>query len=686
MKRTREFCIAALAAVLVGIVTLLGVGATAQTVGPSAQELLGAQRDVEDWLLPAHGYEGNRYVESTITKANVAKLGKAWTTQLADDGEQEAAPIVWHGTMYLSTPHEHVIALDAKTGKLKWHFPYTPAYVLDFAVNRGVGLGDGKVFIATQDCHLIALDAQTGKKLWDKMNCYDTTNSWYSMAVYVFKDKILLGSAGGDFGSIGHMSAFSMQDGSRLWDWQTIPGPGQPGHDTWPGDSWKHGGGALWGGISLDPAADMLYIAPGNPGPDFVRDYRLGKNLYTNSIVALDISGPKPRMKWYYQLIAGDTHDADPAMHPIVFDGKVNGAVRKLVAIGDKAGNFVILDRMTGKVVHRMSVSNQTGLQTTVPTIKGTTACPNHGGGIEWLGGAFDPATNLFVIPSTQECGFWKRLPGPPKYIPGQHYSGGVSPKRQGGTGVVSAIDVSTGKFKWRKPLPYPAQGGALITNTGLTFTSDLAGNVYAFDTANGAVLWKSSTGSSTVAPFSTYRVGGDEYLAILSGQAGNQQTPNLPVPHGSVVTAFKLGATSTIANSSAGQGGGVVVTGANSSAQKGTAPYTLGQVHTGKALYGQQCAVCHGAQLQGISAPALAGSAFGRSHLTISQLRNVVTVDMPLTAPGTLAPQQYSAIMAYLLAANCVKTSGSGTTRFPNADQPAFKTVTLVGASCPVK
>src|SRR5579863_8097783 len=239
---------------------------TADSGAPDMRALLRAQADNTNWILPASSYAGNRYTTlAQINKTNVGLLSQSWRTNLLDDGEQEASVIVWKGTMFVSTPHGGVLALDAATGKLRWHSPYKPAYVLLFAVNRGVGLADGKVFIATQDCRIRALDAGTGKPVWDVQGCLDTSNSWYSMAAYVYKDQIIVGTGGGDNGNIGLVSAFSVHDGGRLWDWRSIPGPGEAGHDTWPGDSWKHGGGAVWNGLAIDQETDTLFVAAGNP-------------------------------------------------------------------------------------------------------------------------------------------------------------------------------------------------------------------------------------------------------------------------------------------------------------------------------------------------------------------------------------------------------------------------------------
>ena len=660
---------------------------------PDATALGNAATMSDDWVLPQKNYANNRYSPlDEITPSNVGTLAKAWVTEIADDGEQEAAPLVWHGMMYVATPHDSVLALDAATGEVKWQYPYSPKYVLAFAVNRGVGLADGKLFLATQDCRVIALDASTGKQAWNVDGCpHDANNNernnWYSMAAYVYKDTVILGRAGGDFGNVGHVVAFSKHDGHVVWDWQTIPGPGQPGHESWPGNSWQHGGGAVWSGVTIDPETQTLFVAPGNPGPDLTTNGRLGANLYTNSIVALDLRGAQPKVKWYYQLVRNDTHDADPAMYPMLFDGKVGGNDRKLVAIGDKAANFAILDRESGKLIYRMAVDDQSGIQNP-PSKNGTPGCPNHGGGIEWNGGAYDPATNYFLLPSTEECATWKLLTAAPQWQPGQPFEGGPLPKRRNGTGKLTAIDVASGKVAWVHRLPYPAEGGVTVTKSGVAFTSDLGGQFMAVDPKTGKVLWQGDTGSSIVAAPTVYRAGGAEYVALLSGEAGNQQTPNIPKTHGSLLTAYKLGpVASPRFNSAASQNvAGANVQNANQPASIGAAPYTPQQVATGSQLYAQSCASCHGAKLQGVSAPALTGAAMAGAKLNLSQLRTIVTTQMPLNAPGSLKPDQYAAIIAYLLSYDCVAHSQVGSEAFPNTDRPEFKKVVFGGRSCPAQ
>ncbi|HEV2879049.1 MAG TPA: PQQ-binding-like beta-propeller repeat protein [Candidatus Eremiobacteraceae bacterium] len=659
--------------------------AAASDSGPNSTALLAALQDNSNWSLPAKSYSGNRYTGLTqINESNVGSLRKAWVSKILDDGQQESSPIVWHGAMYIVTPHNNVLAFNASNGKLFWQFPYNPAYVLLYAVNRGAGIADGKIFLGTQDCRVIALDASSGKQVWNVQGCHDTSNSWYSMGTYVYKNNVILGTAGGDTGNMGIVSAFDANTGARTWDWQTID------KSTWPGKSWQHGGAAVWAGMAFDQSDDTLFVAPGNPGPDMVPTGREGADLYSNSLVALDISSAQPKVKWYYQLIANDTHDADPAMIPVVFDGKVNGAIRKLVAIGDKNGNFVILDRANGHVVYRTSVSTQKDDEA-VPTLAGTPACPNHGGGIEWNGGSYDPGSNLFLIPSTEECATFKILTEHPQYVAGLPYAGGPLPKRQNGTGTLTAIDISTGKVAWRIQVPYPSQGGVLVTKTGIAFISDLRGRIYALDAKTGKELWHDDTGSQIVAPLSAYSTGGTQYIATLVGQAGNQHTPNLPPSAGSYAIAYSLNVKQPVINDIQGQTGASPVGNATASvpttqAAAVGAPYTPAQVTAGKKVYENQCLSCHGAQLQGVSAPALTGPSFGHAQLNVSAVRTIVTQQMPLTAPGSLTPDQYAAAMAYLMAYNCIKPANGGTKPFPTSDVPANKIVTFTGATCPIK
>ena len=536
-------------AALLGCAALAAPLSLLAATSPSPEQYLNAAGNNSEWILPAKSYSGNRYVTAAqVTPRNVRQLKRIWKFKIDDTAGVETAPIVWNGMVYVTSAHDHVYALNARTGKLAWEFKDNP-HVLAFAANRGVGLMDGNVYVATLDGHLIALDAKTGKKVWDVTAAHDTSNTFYSMAPVPYhnaktgKDMLLLGASNGDWGGIGYITAFDPKNGDRIWEWKTIPGPGEPGHDSWSGDSWKRGGAAVWSGVAIDPRTDTLYMDLGNPQPDFLGTERKGDNLYSNSMVALDISGDKPALKWYHQFIPHDTHDWDPAMPPVLFHGKVNGQERALVAAGDKGGNFWILDAATGDLVDHTAVSFQKG-QNTEPSREGNIACPNTNGGIEFNGGSYDPATNAFIVPSVNQCGRWKSL-DQAVYIAGQFYLGGGFPELVGpSTGQLNAIDVSSGVFQWRHYYRLPSIAGVLITKTGLAFTGELNGNFDAFEAKNGRLLWHYRTGSPIVAPPSAVEIGGREVVLIASGKPsiGMSGVKELPKKdEGEMISAFAL-------------------------------------------------------------------------------------------------------------------------------------------------
>ncbi len=529
-------------AALTLLVALPAASVFAASTGPSTGSFDSATTDTSSWILPGHDYSANRYVDmKQISPANVATLKRSWRFKIPDDSPIEAQPIVWNGMIYLTSAHDNVYAVDAKTGALKWTFNDAP-HVIAFAANRGVAIYDGKVFLGTLDGHMIALDATTGAKVWDVLAVHDPSNSFYTMQPVVYKNMLLMGVSNGDWGGIGYITAFKPEDGSRIWEWNTVPGPGEPGHESWAGDSWKRGGAAVWSGLAIDSKTDTLYADLGNPQPDFFGDARKGANLYSNSMVALDISGAAPKLKWYHQFIPHDTHDWDPAMPPVRFTGQVAGKSRELVASGDKGGNFWILDATDGSLVTQLAVSTQKG-QDTAPSPEGNLACPNTNGGVEYNGGSYDPQTNMFYVPSVDECGIWKKLPTA-TYIGGQFYLGGTFPKLSGpNTGWMNAVDVSTGKFAWRKKQSLPAVGGALVTSTGLVFSGMTTGDFVAFDATTGNELWKDATGSPILAPPAGYMLDGKQFVAIASGQAGNQLVPEMPQTsaNGSFLTVYSL-------------------------------------------------------------------------------------------------------------------------------------------------
>ena len=289
--------------------------------GPSDQQRERAASDDSDWLMQGRTFGNNRYLRRTpLTVANVSRLRRAWTLAIPDPFPIETSGISWHGTIFMTSAHDNVYAIDARTGKERWRFNYGNR-VLAFAVNRGVALCGGRLYLGTTDGHLLSLDARTGHVIWNVVGVLNQKTSWYSMAPLVYDGKVMIGAANGDWGGRGYVSAFRASDGRRLWDFFTVPARGEPGNETWNGNSWRRGGAAVWGGLTLDAVSGTLYVDTGNPAPDFSGVNRRGSNLYSASMLAIDVRSSRPKMLWYNQFRRHDTHDWDIAMPPVLFTG-----------------------------------------------------------------------------------------------------------------------------------------------------------------------------------------------------------------------------------------------------------------------------------------------------------------------------------------------------------------------------
>jgi alcohol dehydrogenase (cytochrome c) len=504
--------------------TLLAAPARGAELAAFASSALG------DWPVAAHGYDGNRYVNTNLlARSGVTRLRPAWTfTMPLDDAMMEASPVVADGTLYITTGRDDVYALDARTGRQRWVFHYGPQKPIALKANRGVALLDGRVFFGTLDGHVVALEASTGKLLWNVAGVHDASNSFYTMAPLAYGNLVMIGVSNGDWGGKGYVSAFDVATGKRVWDWETIPGRHQPGNETWKGTSWKRGGGAVWGGLTLDPVANLLFLNVGNPQPDFLGAGHLGDNLYTDSLVALDIRTSRPQLKWYRQYIPHDTHDWDAAMPPVHFMGVVQGTRRELLAAGDKGGNFWVIDATNGTVLEHTAVTTQTVFPAD-PALHGSVACPGSNGGVQYNGGAYLPETNMFYVPSVDQCQIFT-TDGNVRYLPGTLYQAGKTEVNGASTGWLTAIDIGTGTVRWRVHEPLPAIGGALAFSGGLVFTGQLNGDLEAYDARTGAKVWHAPTGAPIKAAPAAYEIDGKLYIAVASGRPGrNWELPGVP-------------------------------------------------------------------------------------------------------------------------------------------------------------
>ena len=486
------------------------------------------------WLTYSGNYAGHRYSAlKQIDRTNVARLKPAWIYQTNDLSQFEVTPIVADGVMYISEPPSHAAALDLRTGRPLWMFRRTvPADVRACCgqVNRGLAnLGDA-VFLGTMDAHLLALDAKTGHLLWDTTVADYKTGHSITAAPLVLKDKVIVGIAGGEYGIRGFIDAYDPKSGTRLWRFWTVPGPGEPRHDTWEGDSWKTGSAATWVTGSFDPGLNLLYWGTGNPGPDYDGGPRGGDNLYANSIVALDPSAG--RLKWHFQFTPHDTHDWDANHVPVLIDGLFRGRPRKLVVIANRNGFFYVLDRESGEFLLGTPYAKQTWakglddrgrpivLSGTEPKPEGTMLYPGLHGATNWNSPSYSPDTRLMYVGRREEGTIFYRATA--EYKAGSYFSAGgmrgipgVEP-----SGSIVALDPLTGKQRWELALHSPPWAGVLSTAGGLVFSGTNEGNVFALDAASGKPLWEFQAGAPVYTGPISYEWEGKQYIAIAAGRS----------------------------------------------------------------------------------------------------------------------------------------------------------------------
>ena len=494
-----------------------------------------AQHEMRDgWLHYGGGYSAWRYSAlDQINASNVKRLTPAWVFQTGDpEGGLQATPIVLDGVLYLSTSRNRVYAIDAAAGRQLWEYHYGYKGNIFYGPwNRGVAVDRERVFIGTLDNHVVALDRKTGREIW-RVNVEDAQQCGCNItgAPLVVKDKVVVGVTGGDSAHRGYINAFDTKTGRHVWRFWTIPGPGEPGHETWAGDSWKYGGGSSWMTGSYDPDLNLIYWSVGNPAADFYGGSRKGTNLYTDSVVALDADSGK--LKWYHQQVPHDVWDFDTAYENVLLDVPVKGTPRKLLLNVNKGGMTFVVDRTDGKFVSAWPVvKNLTwikGVSDTGELIgrnepvvgKPKIICPSIGGGRSWNQGAFSPRTGWFYTTGIEWCQEVTAQPEEPKE--GQTFFGGVfqlkHPPDGKARGTLGAYDPVTGKSAWRIETKYPILSSQLVTAGDVLFTGDPEGNFLALDARTGTRLWSFQTGSGHRGSAVTYAVNGRQYVATPSG------------------------------------------------------------------------------------------------------------------------------------------------------------------------
>ncbi|MDB6106278.1 MAG: pyrrolo-quinoline quinone [Gammaproteobacteria bacterium] len=499
--------------------------------------MLNAVTDEKNWLLNGRTYDNERFSPlRQITAENVGSLNLVALIQTGMTASFETTPMVVDGVMYITTPVVNnkmiIMALNAATGERIWDLTYNlgPFEICCGPVNRGVALGYGKVYVATLDDHLLALDAADGHIVWNTAIVGSKDGYSETLAPQIYDGMVIVGSAGGEWALRGFVAAFDAKTGEQRWRWMSTD------PKTYAGNSWETGGAMVWTTPAIDPQLGLVIFSTGNPNPDLDGTKRQGDNLYSDSIVALDVHSGQ--LKWYYQEVKHDVWDYDAVSNVVLFDVHQDGEAIPAVAEAGKVGWVFIVDRRTGKLIRRsdpyvMMSKNML----TVPTREGVDILPGANGGAEWSPPAYSPQTHYLYIMAMDQLMHFTTKPAPS--VPGLIRLGSaftnVSP---GGIqdGPFVALDVETGKIAWQYKAPQPLIGGVLATAGNLVFMGEGNGWFDAFNAKSGSRIWRYNLGAGVNAPPVTYQVNGEQYIAVAAG--GNFQ---LTYPYGDSVAIFKL-------------------------------------------------------------------------------------------------------------------------------------------------
>ncbi len=485
-----------------------------------------------------HGQPGgNRHSAlDQITRTNVARLAPAWIYPISGAERLQVTPVVVGGVMYVTSVNE-CHALDAGTGRRLWQFKRarTKGLTGDAAagINRGVAVANDRVFLATDDARLLALDRHTGVLLWETEIADWRQNYGATSAPLAVGTLVVSGVSGGDEGVRGFLAAFDQQTGREVWRFWTVPKPGEPGSETWKGRDIAHGCASTWLTGTYDAELDTLYWPTGNPCPDYDGAERVGDNLYSDSILALEPA--TGRLKWHFQYTPHDLWDWDAQQPPVLVDAAWKGEPRKLLLHANRNGFFYVLDRTTGALlratpfVKKLTWASRIGADgrpilnpNQAPTAEGTRVCPAVEGATNWFSTAFNPATGFYYVQALEKCTIYTRSPSTWK-AGSSYYSGSTrTAPDDPGTKVLRAIDLATGTVKWERAQHGAAQswGGTLSFSSGLVFYGDDNGALAAADARTGALVWQFNANVTWKASPMTYAFDGRQFIAVAAGPA----------------------------------------------------------------------------------------------------------------------------------------------------------------------
>ena len=581
-------------------------------------ETYGAQ-----WLTYNNGLDSQRFSPlRQINTENAAALGEVCRVQIDGPTSFHAGLIVSEGVIYTATANE-TVALDASSCAVIWKYDYLPEEERCGGSTRGVALHNGRIFRGTCDGRLIALDAKSGELLWKNVIAEPDLGESTSAAPLAWQNVIYMGIAGSELGARGRVMAYDAITGHELWRFNTIPMGDEVGADTWQREGTaKTGGGGVWGAMSLDVSTGELFVPVGNPWPDIDIGYRPGENLFTNSIVVLDAFTGK--LKWWHQVSPADWKDLDLVAAPVLY--RADGA-RDFMAIGGKDGYVTLVDRDSKEVVFRTPVTTVEEIHAK-PSTEGSRMCPGYAGGVEWNGPALDKLNNNLIVGAVDIC-FIVTLVEGTVYKAGEANFGGLVAPDGEATGWVTALDMLTGEVRWQHHADFPVTAGVTPTAGGVTFTGDLGGNLFVFDSASGKILHQVDVGGAMAGGVVTYEISGKQYLAFAAGNISRNAFGDVGLPSVVIMTlnpeapATALDATS-ISNAS-------------------------GQA-AGRRLYSQVCASCHGTDGNFIADKRL-GNLVARMSLedTMALIKDP-KAPMPKLYPELIDEQSVEAVARFVL------------------------------------
>jgi alcohol dehydrogenase (cytochrome c) len=499
----------------------------------SGEDLL-AQPVSDNWTSYNGDYSGRRFSSlHEINAANVHELRPAWVFHPGNSQILKATPVVVRGIMYITSAN-HAFAIDARTGRILWHYqrPVSSGLLDDAAAHksRGVALWQNLVYMETDDAHLLCLDARSGGLRWEVEYADKTKHYGATSAPLVVNGAVIVGTSGGDSGVRGFLAAYDAITGNLRWRLWTIPAPGEFGSSSWPGDSYLHGGGTTWMPGTYDPELNTLYWTTSNAAPDFVADSRPGDDLYTACVLAIDADSGK--LKWYFQFTPHDLYDYDANETPVLVDVKEKGVDRHLLVQANRNGFLYILDRTNGRFLKAtpfvQKLNWATGVDSSgrpllsglMPTKEGTHICPGIDGATNWFSPSYNPDIGFFYVMTLESCSLFFADPKP--FVRGETYynTGTRLPADEHAQKVLVALSLADGSVVWRYPQVGRSDswGGTLTTAGGLVFFGDDAGSFEGVEARTGVALWHFNTGQAMHASPMSYAVDGVEYVAVAAG------------------------------------------------------------------------------------------------------------------------------------------------------------------------